>query len=229
MNPIKFGDKNAQVKEMQLLLIKLLYPITADEDFGPKTLSAVTQFQIWNKIPSTGIVDDFTYNTIVSETQYTVDKASYDRIAKLHPKIKAEVLHLVKMCYKNNLRLRIVQGYRTFAEQDELYAQGRTKPGPIITKAKGGLSNHNYGLSIDFCLLHTDGSISWSELEDSNHDGKKDWMQIIDIFKNAGFSAGIDWNFRDSPHIEKTFGNSIRALLKLHNEGKVDSNGFVII
>jgi hypothetical protein len=38
---------------------------------------------------------------------------------------------------------------RSFAEQDALYAQGRTKPGKIVTKARGGFSNHNFGVAFD--------------------------------------------------------------------------------
>ena len=52
--------------------------------------------------------------------------------------------------------VEIVQGLRTFAEQDALYAQGRTGPGAIVTQARGGESNHNYGLAADLCPF-TDG------------------------------------------------------------------------
>jgi hypothetical protein len=147
----------------------------------------------------------------------------------LHPKIRFEVLHLFKECFKKGLKIRVVQGYRTFAEQDELYAQGRTKPGPIVTKAKGGLSNHNYGLAFDFCLLKSDGSITWSLTEDLNDDGNKDWMQVVQIFKECGYDWGGDWKFKDNPHLEKMFGKSIRELLSMHNSGKVDKNNYVII
>src|SRR5690606_22511724 len=43
-----------------------------------------------------------------------------------------------------------ISGHRTWAEQDALYAQGRTKPGSIVTNAKGGQSNHNFGIAMDF-------------------------------------------------------------------------------
>jgi len=46
----------------------------------------------------------------------------------------------------------IDQTYRTFAESDKLYAQGRTEPGQIISNAKAGQSWHNYGLALDFHL-----------------------------------------------------------------------------
>jgi peptidoglycan L-alanyl-D-glutamate endopeptidase CwlK len=42
---------------------------------------------------------------------------------------------------------------RTIAEQNKLYAQGRTQPGKIVTKAKGGQSPHNFGLACDCAPL----------------------------------------------------------------------------
>lgn len=43
-------------------------------------------------------------------------------------------------------------GERSYARQAELYAQGRSKPGPIVTRAKPGQSPHQYGLARDLTL-----------------------------------------------------------------------------
>lgn len=43
----------------------------------------------------------------------------------------------------------ITQGYRSVQEQDALYAQGRNKPGAIVTNARGGESAHNFGIAVD--------------------------------------------------------------------------------
>ena len=43
-----------------------------------------------------------------------------------------------------------ISGFRSIPEQARLYAQGRTVPGPIVTKAPPGLSFHNYGLATDW-------------------------------------------------------------------------------
>ena len=47
----------------------------------------------------------------------------------------------------SGLSARLISGTRTFAEQDRLYAQGRTEPGNVVTNARGGQSNHNYGIA----------------------------------------------------------------------------------
>jgi len=231
MNNIKLGDTSPQVNDLQVKLKGLGYGIKSDSNFGQNTLGALHSFQKLNGLPETDFVDENTYNLIVSDLNNNslVDKPSLPKIMSLHPKIRFEVLHLFKELLKKNLKIRIVQGFRTFAEQDELYAQGRTKPGSIVTNARGGFSNHCYGLSIDFCILHNDGSISWSLSEDANHDGNADWMQVVGLFKSHGYDWGGDWKFKDNPHIEKTFGLSVRQLLNLYNAFHLDDDGYVTI
>lgn len=228
---IKFGDNNSDVKLLQQQLVKLGYNLSDDGDFGQKTLNAINKFQALNGKSLTDVVDDALFDLINQDVDFNnqVDKVSMNRILALHPKVRFEILHIYKHCLKNGVKIRVVQGYRTFEEQEALYQQGRTKPGPIVTNARGGYSNHNYALSIDFCLLHPDGSISWSQIEDADSDGKKDWMEVVDTFKSYGYEAGIEWKFRDPPHLQKTFGYSVKQLLALHDSGKVDKNGFVII
>lgn len=56
---------------------------------------------------------------------------------------------LVQKSAANGIKIKIISGLRTYEEQDKLYAQGRTAPGNIVTKAKGGYSNHNFGIAFD--------------------------------------------------------------------------------
>ncbi|OCX52655.1 hypothetical protein BEL04_14510 [Mucilaginibacter sp. PPCGB 2223] len=105
----------------------------------------------------------------------------------------------------------ITEGYRSFAESDKLYAQGRTAPGAIVTNAQSGSSYHNYGLAIDFALV-VDGQTNWDE----HH---PNWMTVVNIFKKHGFTWGGDFagSFKDYPHLEMRFGYNWRDLLALHN------------
>ncbi len=141
------------------------------------------------------------------------DQISEQRIKLLHPAIRNEVQLLINDIepeLPSNCTIRITYTLRTFAEQDALYAQGRTLPGKVVTKAKGGQSNHNYGLAFDFVIL-IDGKASWSVDEN--------WLKVIDYFEKNGYIAGHRWKFKDSPHIEKTFGNTWRTLLPKYNSG----------
>ena len=166
------------------------------------------------------------------------DQVTLDRINLLHPKIKDEILNIydeIVAALNGSAICRFAYTLRTFAEQDALYAQGRTKAGAKVTNAKGGQSYHNYGLAIDIVLLvdkDKNGSFetaSWETSKDFDNDKIADWMEIVAIFKRYGFEWGGDWKFNDAPHFQKTFGKSINELLSLHKNNKVDKNGFVLI
>jgi len=160
------------------------------------------------------------------------DQITLDRIKLLHPKVRDEVTEIYdEICeeLKGRAKCRFSYTLRTFAEQDAIYAQGRTKPGKIVTNAKKGLSYHNYGLAIDIVLIIDGRTASWEQKIDFDGDGKSDWIEVVTIFKSFGWEAGIDWKFRDAPHFQKTFGKSVRELLALHQSGKVDEHGFVKI
>lgn len=79
----------------------------------------------------------------------TVDPRSEKVIATLLPEVQTVARALVQKAALNGIRIKIISGLRTYAEQDELYAKGRTKPGSIVTKAKAGYSNHNFGIAFD--------------------------------------------------------------------------------
>jgi len=161
------------------------------------------------------------------------DKVTLERIQQLHPKVRAEVEHLYRAqivpALSGKAICRFAYTIRTFAEQDALFALGRTKlfdaagrRQGIVTKAKGGQSYHNYGLAIDIVLLvDKDGNgtyeaASWDVKTDFDGDGKADWMEIVAIFKRYGWTWGGDWKFYDAPHFEKPMGYSIATLQAMH-------------
>lgn len=76
-------------------------------------------------------------------------------INKLHPRLQKIISQLQEECRKENLVLGIGECFRTVAEQDALYAQGRTKPGSIITNAPGSSysSQHQWGLLLTFTRM----------------------------------------------------------------------------
>lgn len=151
-----------------------------------------------------------------------MDKITEQRIALLHPKIREEVKKIVieaNSAISSKLTIRIVQGLRTIAEQDALYAQGRTAPGKIVTKAKGGSSYHNYGLAIDFAFLIDGKEISWDTAKDWDGDKIADWLEVVKIFLKAGYGWGGNFkSIKDFPHLEKTFGYTWQQLLAKYNK-----------
>lgn len=164
-----------------------------------------------------------------------MDKLTLDRINLLHPKIREEVrdIYLNEVCpqLKGKSICRFAYTLRTFAQQNELYSQGRSRLFDaagrrlgIVTQAKGGQSYHNYGLAFDIVLLidndnnGTFETASWDTIRDFDSDKKSDWMEVVDIFKKHGYVWGGDFKrFKDAPHFEKSFGFSTSRLLTLHN------------
>jgi peptidoglycan L-alanyl-D-glutamate endopeptidase CwlK len=151
-----------------------------------------------------------------------MDKITEQRISLLHPKVRDEVRALIELANKvtgNDITIRVVQGLRTVDEQNALYAQGRTAPGPKVTNAKGGQSYHNYGLAIDFAfLIKRTGEVSWDERKDWDGDKIADWLEVVQIFVKAGWIWGGTFKANpDTPHFEKTFGLNWRDMLVKYN------------
>ncbi len=96
------------------------------------------------------------------------------------------------------VRLTLVQGRRTVAHQNKLFAQGRTTRGRKVTNARGGQSYHNYGLATDWAGVNDDGSINWN-------------MPYAEIASFAERELDLYWGghfpaqTRDAPHLEYRF------------------------
>lgn len=133
------------------------------------------------------------------------------RIDKLHPKVRAKAKEFIIRAEKElGVKLRVTSALRTWKEQQELYNQGRTTSGKVVTNAKPGQSLHNYGLAIDVVEIK-DGKALWNN---------PDWSKIADLGKQIGFSWGGDWkSFKDKPHFEMRFGNSLSQLKSIYTSG----------
>ena len=60
--------------------------------------------------------------------------------------------------------LRLTSGFRTMEEQDQLYEQGRTVDGHIISWAPKGKSIHNYGFAVDVVDRWKGFTVDWKKL-----------------------------------------------------------------
>ena len=87
--------------------------------------------------------------------------SSEKRLQRVHPALASAVRAAIANLADQGIGVEVVQGLRTFEEQDELFAKGRTKPGPVVTQARGGESNHNFDLAADLCPF-TDDKLDWN-------------------------------------------------------------------
>jgi peptidoglycan L-alanyl-D-glutamate endopeptidase CwlK len=134
-------------------------------------------------------------------------------VTELHPIVQAKQAELTAAVKKKGITILVTDGFRSVEEQDALYRKGRSDGDQIVTNVKGGASYHNYGLAIDFALRTKDGGVVWDLEYDGNRNGEADWMEVVAVAKELGFTWGGDWdNFRDYPHLQMDFGYSIRDL-----------------
>lgn len=124
-----------------------------------------------------------------------VDERSERNIATLNPKVQPLARELIETAVAQGINAKVISGTRTYAEQDKLYAQGRSQPGEIVTKARGGHSWHNFGLAFDIGIFSADGKIYYGESEAYQQCGK--------IGEAIGLEWGGSWtNFKDEPHFQ---------------------------
>ncbi len=127
----------------------------------------------------------------------------------LHPKLKEKLQDFLSECEKHGLKVGIAETLRTAAEQDALYAKGRTQPGKIVTNAKGSSysSMHQWGVAFDIY----------------RNDGKGAYNTSDGFFEKAGKigeSIGLIWGgswkgFADMPHFQlPDWGNTPAKLKK---------------
>jgi peptidoglycan L-alanyl-D-glutamate endopeptidase CwlK len=118
-----------------------------------------------------------------------------------------------------NVRVEVISGLRSWSAQAALYAQGRSKPGRIVTKARPGSSWHNYGLAIDL------GLFSEGIYLDERAPGRADilYKQIGAIAAKHGIEWAGNWkSFTETPHFQITFGLTLAAARQRLQEVNLD-------
>jgi len=106
----------------------------------------------------------------------------------LYPPFLTEMNIGLDRAKRAGLSLWPFETYRSIARQSELYNQGRTTPGAIVTQSRPGDSWHHYGVAMDIALKK-DGRWSWE----------------FDPFEVSKFFAGLNitWGGRnDGPHYQ---------------------------
>lgn len=125
-------------------------------------------------------------------------------IKDLLPVVAAKAAAFVAACDAAGIDVLITSTLRDGEAQAALYAQGRTKPGKVVTNAKAGQSWHNHACAFDFVpIVH--GKAMWDDAR---------------TFERCGViaeSLGLEWagrwkSFREAAHCQYTGGLSLADL-----------------
>jgi peptidoglycan L-alanyl-D-glutamate endopeptidase CwlK len=148
----------------------------------------------------------------IAATYGTFHQRSERNIMTLHPKAQQAARKFLKRLQDAGINARIISGTRTYAEQDELYAKGRTKPGSKVTNAKGGQSNHNFGIAWDIGIFNAQGAYLPESL-------------LYDRAAEVGLIDGLEWggnwhSFKDKPHYQLVTGLSISEVRERFERGE---------
>jgi len=177
----------------RLLKAQGLYAGDLDGVWGPKTEAGQNAFE--------------TQSAEIAAALGTFDLRSEKNIATLLLKTQRAARTAMKALGNGALgagvTVRILSGTRTYAEQNALYKQGRFgNPGPVVTKARGGQSNHNFGIAWDIGIFDQGAYLPESPL-----------------YKQAGpvvlaATLGVEWGGNwvtivDQPHYQLVTGMKI--------------------
>jgi peptidoglycan L-alanyl-D-glutamate endopeptidase CwlK len=172
------------------------YTDAIDGDFGPKSMQAAHDFE-QTSIALANEVGSF-------------DGRTEANIQTLLPAAQRKAREFMNAVQGVGATVKIISGTRTFAEQDELFRQGRDLPGPKVTNARGGQSNHNFGVAWDIGIFQSGQYLGESPL----------YAQLGQIGKGLGLEWGGDWaHFRDEPHFQVVREDDLTEIAAKFDEG----------
>ncbi len=145
------------------------------------------------------------------------DARSERVIAGLHLTAQAAARQLLALAAPDGFVARIISGTRSYAEQDRLHAQGRYgNAGPRVTNARGGQSNHNFGIAWDIGLFDTTGAY----LNGDSAAEIAEYRRLGELARPLGLEWGGDWkSLPDVPHYQLRTGRSVAETRRLFEAG----------
>lgn len=173
-----------------------LYSGSLDGGWGPLTQGAA---DAWDKL-----------SAATAKTYGTFDPRTEENIASLVPKAQRAARQFLVACKAFPYTVKILSGGRTYAEQTAIYAQGRSKPGKIVTNAPAGSSNHNFGIAFDVGIFS--GTKYFTGATKIENDA---YLNLRKLTKPAVLELdwGGDWkSSKDYPHYELHTGMTTRQV-----------------
>jgi len=170
----------------------------------------------WGNLTNQADADFSAQTNSIAEQYGTFDKTSEAHIGTLLPKAQIEARKFLRIAKDNHTDVRILSGTRTYGEQNGLYAHGRNgNTKPVVTNAKGGQSNHNFGIAWDIGLFDAKGNYISADA------GYKAFAAIVMRLMDS-IEWGGNWiSFKDYPHYQlKPVTESVTKIRGLFESGQ---------
>lgn len=131
-------------------------------------------------------------------------------IATLLPKAQAKAREFMRVAGPD---CKILSGTRTYAEQNALFRQR-----PVVTRARGGQSNHNFSIAWDVGIFH-----NGHYLTGATHAEEAAYDALARNIKAhvTGLEWGGDWrSIVDKPHYQLVTGKTLAQVRAAFESGK---------
>jgi peptidoglycan L-alanyl-D-glutamate endopeptidase CwlK len=185
--------------QQRLLKSQGIYTGKLDGQWGPKTDAAMTDA-------------DARADQLAAQLG-TFDSRSERNLRTLHLEAQRAARVFLAAFAHEAYVVRILSGTRTYAEQDALFEQGRSLPGKIVTRARGGESNHNFGIAWDIGIF-IDGKYATGSAPYKT-------AAPIALAATVGVEWGGNWEtFPDQPHYQLRTGLELKEVRKLFEKGE---------
>lgn len=146
------------------------------------------------------------------------DPRSEGIIWTLLPKAQIAARKFLNIAKTAPFTVKLLSGTRTYAEQTALYNQGRTTKGPVVTKARAGQSNHNFGIAWDVGIFV--GGVYYTGRNSKEDKAYADLANLV-LPKMPEIAWGGNWkSIKDMPHYELATGKSVSQVRALLETGK---------
>jgi peptidoglycan L-alanyl-D-glutamate endopeptidase CwlK len=176
-------NRTMQIEAM-IRAVQRALGITVDGLAGPETWGAVYGALVGAEEPA---------DVALNKTGDRTNARSEAVIATLLPQVQPYARALFFKARDHGITIDIISGLRTYAEQDALYAKGRTAPGKKVTNARGGYSNHNFGIAFDIGVFEGGRYLPSSSK----------YKAVGVLGKELGLEWGGNWKtIVDQPHFQ---------------------------
>jgi peptidoglycan L-alanyl-D-glutamate endopeptidase CwlK len=180
------------------------YKGVLDGIWGPKTESAQELFDI--------------YHQLTQNDYQKLDTRSEINLHTLHPEAQrlARELEMRFASWSTTTKIyaniKVISGTRSYNEQNQLYRIGRYgDKRPKVTNARGGQSNHNFGIAWDIGIFNNGKYLAESEL----------YIAAGNIGVDLGLEWGGNWKtFKDRPHFQLKTGLSVSEIRSRFEKGE---------